>query len=207
MERRELLKMIALLTGGVVIGGEVFLSGCKNTGGSAIDFSKEMVALLDEVGETILPRTNTPGAKDAAIGLFMKTIVTDCYTEADQKIFTAGIKELEERCHEKYKKDFLSCASEQRTGLIKQIDSEAKQYNIKKYAADAEKSATTKGTLEYKKDIMPDHWFTQVKQLTLWGFFTSEAGASQALRYLPVPGRYDGCVDYKKGDKAIYPSY
>jgi hypothetical protein len=41
-----------------------------------------------------------------------------------------------------------------------------------------------------------------MKQLTLFGYFTSKEGATQALRYKAVPGKYEGCIDYKKGDKA-----
>ena len=50
---------------------------------------------------------------------------------------------------------------------------------------------------------MSPHYFSLMKQLTLLGFFTSEVGATKALRYVPVPGRYEGCVPYKKGDKAF----
>jgi Gluconate 2-dehydrogenase subunit 3 len=207
MERRELLKMIALLTGGAVIGGEFFLSGCKNSFSSKIVFTKEMIALLDDIGETILPKTKTPGAKDAAIGQFMQTIVTDCYLPEEQKIFTDGMEDVKKRCDQKFGKDFIDCTAEQRTVLIKQIDEEAKLYNNKKMAYDTEKNNNTKGTLDYKKDEMPNHYFTLMKQLTLWGFFTSKVGATQALRYVPVPGRYDGDVDYKKGDRALYPCY
>jgi hypothetical protein len=40
-----------------------------------------------------------------------------------------------------------------------------------------------------------------MKQLTIFGYFTSEAGRKNALRYIPVPGRFDAVIDYKKGDK------
>jgi hypothetical protein len=207
MERRELLKMIAVLTGGMVAGGEVFLAGC--TGGSSPKsfFSKETIALLDEVGETILPRTATPGAKDVQIGKFMETIVADCYSPAEQKLFTDGIAELKKLCQQQFGKEFITCTAQQQTALIKQVDEAAKQYNATVQPLYHEKNNKAKGTLEYKKDELPCHWFTLVKQLTLWGFFTSEAGASKALRYVAVPGRYDGDVPYKKGDRALYPCY
>jgi hypothetical protein len=48
----------------------------------------------------------------------------------------------------------------------------------------------------------PLHYYTMIKQLTLFGYFTSETGMKQTLRYLPVPGKYDGAFPYKKGDKA-----
>jgi hypothetical protein len=208
MERRDLLKMIALLTGGAVVGGELFLSGCKNNpGNSSSLFSKDSLALLDEIGETILPRTATPGAKDAQIGQFMQTIVTDCYYPPQQKIFTDGIEILKKRCQEKYGQPFLECTAEQKTALIKQIDEEATQHHNKKMAMDAASNEKTKGTLEYNKTEAPYHWFTLMKQLTLWGFFTSEVGATQALRYVPVPGKYEGDVAYKKGDRSLFPIY
>jgi len=49
---------------------------------------------------------------------------------------------------------------------------------------------------------MPAHYFTMMKQLTLLGYFTSKPGATEALRYVPVPGRYEGCIPYTKGEKA-----
>jgi hypothetical protein len=41
-----------------------------------------------------------------------------------------------------------------------------------------------------------------MKQLTLFCFFTSKPGMTQALRHQQVPGRYDGAFPYKKGDRA-----
>lgn len=207
MERRELLRMIALVTGGVVIGGEVFLSGCKSKTNEAISFSEKTIALLDEIGETILPRTKTPGAKDADIGKFIQTMVTDCYYANDQQIFMKGLDELQQESKQQFSKEFMDCTGEQRTELIKKFDSMAKEYNNKKFAYDAERNNKTKGTLQYKKDEMPNHWFTMVKQLTMLGFFTSKQGASEALRYIAVPGKYEGDLHYVKGDRAIYPCY
>jgi len=185
MERRELLKTIALLTGGAFIGGELILSGCKSSpkfGGDT--FNEEDIRFLDEVGETILPKTKSPGAKDAAIGQFMTVMVNDCYDEKEQKIFHKGITELNNACDKKHNTGFLSASPEQRTSLLVDLDKEAKEYQKTK-----------------KKDD-PTHYFTMMKQLTLFGFFTSKPGATQALRHIQVPGKYDGALPYKKGDRA-----
>ena len=48
----------------------------------------------------------------------------------------------------------------------------------------------------------PSHYYTLMKQLTLWGFFSSKTGMTETLRHLPVPGRYDGNHPYTKGEKA-----
>jgi hypothetical protein len=208
MDRRELLKLVTLATGGVLIGGQMFLSGCKNDpklGGVA--FSAEDISFLDEVGETILPKTNTPGAKQAQVGEFMKVMVNDCYDETDQKTFHEGISRLNEACEKMHKTSFMEASPEQKQSLLISLDKEAKEYQKKKNDFDKEqrqkeKEEKDKGNKDFKKERMQSHYFTMFKQLTITGFFTSKIGATEALRYMPVPGKYDGAFPYKKGDKA-----
>jgi len=212
MNRREALTSVALLLGGTIIGAEAFLSGCtnstKNPGTAGLDFSPDDIAFLDEVGETILPATaSSPGAKEAKIGQFMKTIVNDCYEEPDQKIFVQGMGQLNDECKKKYNKDFVALSDSDKHDFLVALDKEAKDYMKKKSdfdKAQSEKEAAekSKGNSNFKREEMPAHYFTMVKQLTLWGYFTSEPGATKALRYVAVPGRYEGCIPYKKGDKA-----
>jgi hypothetical protein len=208
MDRRELLKMIAALTGGVVIGGEVFLSGCK-TNDTAITngFSKDDIAFLDEVAETILPKTKTPGAKDAAVGQFMTVMVNDCYEPANQQVFHEGIKQLDEASKKIYNDGFMKLTPEKRHDLLVSLDKETKEYQKKKADFDKiqnekEKAESEKGNSNYKKETMAPHYFTMMKQLTLLGFFTSKPGATEALRYVAVPGKYEGSVPYTKGERA-----
>ncbi len=202
MERRELLKMIAILTGGVVIGGDVFLSGCNTGGTSATGFTPENIAMLDEVGETIIPATDTPGAKATKIGDFMKLIVTDCYTDAQQKVFADGMAGFNEACKKLNGKGFMDCSADQRKAFLVSLEKEAKEYNSQRDEKD--KPAKEKAQKEMDPNYVgsPSHYYSMMKQLTLWGYFSSEIGSKQALRLLPVPGRYDGAYPYKKGDKA-----
>ncbi|HVU84782.1 MAG TPA: gluconate 2-dehydrogenase subunit 3 family protein [Puia sp.] len=188
MNRREAISRVSLLLGGTILGAEAFLSGCgqpdKNIGGAGINFSNDDVAFLDEVAETILPATDTPGAKEAKVGDFMTRIVRDCYTEKDQKVFVDGMQKLNEASKKKNGHSFLDASAQERHDLLVDLDKEQKQYTDK------------------KKDDDPPHYFRLMKELTLWGYFTSEPGATKALRYVAVPGKYEGCIDYKKGDKA-----
>ena len=185
MDRRELLKMITVLTGTAFIGGDLLLSGCKNEPAVASTvFSADDVAFLDEVADTILPTTKSPGAKAAKVGAFMTVMVNDCYDEKDQKIFHEGIIKLDEACKKANSKSYMESTPEQRTTFLTALDKESKDYQ------------------KNKKKEDPQHYFTLMKQLTLFGYFTSKEGATKALRYIPVPGKYEGCIDYKKGDKA-----
>ena len=186
MNRREALERVALVLGGTIIGGAAFLEGCKSKDSSAAGFglTKEQIAFLDEVAETIIPTTNTPGAKAAKVGEFMNVMVTDCYEAKDQKIFVEGLSQIDASSKHLYNKGFMEITAEQRTGLLNQVNKELKSYN------------------DSKKDTDPNHYFGMMKQLTLLGYFTSEVGATQALRYVAVPGKYEGCIPYAKGDRA-----
>lgn len=151
---------------------------------STTEFTDNNVIFLDEVGETIIPTTDTPGAKAAKIGEFMRTIVVDCYEPEDQEIFLAGIGTLNQSAQSTYQKEFLDLDPQQMKDLLTEIDTQAKAYEEEREPEDKA------------------HYFTMMKQLTLWGYFTSEIGATQALRYIEVPGKYDGAYPYKKGDRA-----
>lgn len=200
MERRELLKMIAVLTGGVLIGGDALLMGCRPENRDAnarVAFTKEERDFLDEVAETILPETKSPGAKAAKVGAFMVLMVNDCYEITDQQVFHQGIRQLDEAAEKMHGAGFMAVAPLQRHELLVALDKEAKAYQ-------AGKGAREEAVRKKNKDFagLPNHYFTMMKQLTLLGYFTSEAGCTQALRYIAVPGHYDGTVPYKKGDKA-----
>ena len=186
MDRRELLRMIAVVTGTAFVGGEFFLAGCKNPdAGPGTEFSQDDIAFLDEVAETILPKTKTPGAKDAEVGKFMTVMVADCYEEKDQKVFREGFSKLDEACRKMHGHDFMKADASHRIELLTALDLETKEYNKNK----------EKGT--------PNHYFTMMKQLTLVGYFTSKPALTEAFDYRPIPGKYDGAYPYKKGDKMI----
>ena len=147
-------------------------------------FNTDTIALLDEMGETILPATSTPGAKAAKIGEFMNVMVRDCYTKRDQGIFKEGLERMDEQCKKEHGKSFMEASPAERTAFFTKMDERQKAY------------------MKNKKPEQPSHYFRMLKELTLLGFFTSEVGATKALRYVAIPGKYVGDLPYKKGDKA-----
>jgi hypothetical protein len=208
MNRRDLIRMIAVATGGAMIGGEFFLTGCKNPdAGPSMTFSEDDIAFLDEVAETIFPKTASVGAKEAKVGNYMTVMVNDCYDKNDQQSFHKGIKTLDEACSKMHGHGFMKATPEQRKALLISLDGEAKEYGKKKSEFDKienEKEKTQNANAnatKYEKQRMDNHYFTQMKQLTIAGYFTSKEGRQSATRYEPVPGKYIGDLDYKKGDK------
>ena len=183
MDRREVIKSISLLLGGAVVGSSYFLSGCKANDKVSLVFTDADIAFLNEVAETILPETNTPGAKAAKVGEFMTLVVNDCYEKEDQEIFHKGMKQLDDFSNKKFGNKFMKLSAQQKTELLTELDKEQKEYQDK------------------KKPEERSHYFRMMKELTLLGYFTSEIGCTKAMRYVERPGKYEGCVPYKKGDK------
>ena len=200
VDRREAIRRVSAMLGGAAfIGGTSLMAACggeaKGGGGDSLAvattpipvpkqvmFTAEEVAFLDEVAETILPETKTPGAKAAQCGAFMALMVQDCYEAKDQAIFRAGFATLDAACTKAHGTSFLQATPAQRTALLTTVDREAKAYQ------------------DAKKDDDPNHYFRMMKELTLLGFFTSEVGMTKVLRYVETPGRYDPCVPYTKGE-------
>lgn len=163
------------MLGGTIVGASAFL----NSGFTFADkglFDQEQINFLNEVGETIWPKTDSPGAKEADVGSFMSVIVKDCYTPADRKVFTDGMVALNQRCRQENGKGFMESTPVQRNVLLTRLDQESKEYMSK------------------KRGDEPAHYFRMMKELTLAGFYTSEIGAIKFLKYNPAPGRYDGCT-------------
>jgi hypothetical protein len=183
MRRREVLKLITIATGTALIGGELVLSSCaRDKKYQSVLFGKSDMDFMNEIAETILPRTSTPGAKDANVAEFMAKTVDNCYFENDQTIFKAGLETIRNVSVSQYGNEFHKLSTTDRTALLSSLDIEAKAY--------------------IKVEGGPNHYFTMIKQLTLMGFFTSEIGQTKALRHVPIPGSYDGCIPYNEGDSA-----
>lgn len=184
MKRRKALSVLLWSIGGAIAGPGMLLSGCGPGNTKRESLTGSDVALLDEIGETILPATTaSPGAKAAKIGEFLKKYVTDCYTESDRKIFIEGLDKLNNVSKEQYKSEFLALSPSQKYDLLTAIDQEARSYK------------------KNKKKGGPDHYFSMIKRDTLFGYSTSKEGATKGLRYIQTPGHYNGNVPYKKGDK------
>jgi hypothetical protein len=211
IDRREAIRRVTAMLGGLtLVGGSSLVAACQRERrpGPRVPIGEFTVAdidLLDEVADTILPETKTPGAKAANVGAFMALMVTDTYKPEDRLVFRDGMRSLDALCFQTNKASFVAAKPEQRLALLEKIDREAKTYmDLRSEARKArEKSDTTAQTNASPPPAdPPTHYFRMMKELALLGYFTSEIGCTQALRYVEMPGRFDPCVDYKPGDRA-----
>ena len=239
IDRREAIRRVALFLGGTtLVGGSALLTACERERPAAApatgpvgEFTSADIAYLDEIAETILPETKTPGAKAAKTGAFMALMVTDSYTAADRKIFRDGMLKLDEATRKESNASFMTATPEQRLAVLTKLDREQKTHtdardaakrkarNLPpaKPAAEAEpekplpdqrqelaQGATVSAASEITADT-PAHYFRMMKELALLGYFTSEIGCTQAQRYIESPGRFDPCTEYRAGEKAWAP--
>lgn len=199
MHRREAIKNVAFLLGGALSAttlGVLFDSCTHSTSSNANLFSASQQKLFPEIADIIIPTTpSSPGAKAADVGPFIAMMMQECYPEEVQKIFVKGLEDLESRCQKKYSKNFLDISVKDRNDLLGEIRDET----VALQKADGEQAEKDKAA--GKEPQKKSYFFALVRDLTLLGYFTSKIGATQAYAYVPIPGRYDGCVDLKPGQK------
>lgn len=233
--RREAIQRVSAMLGGIAfIGGTSLLTACERgeraaTTSSVGSFSSDDIAYLDEVADTILPETDSPGAKAAKTGAFIALMVTDTYDAKDQQVFRDGMRTLEEECRKMHNHGFMQASPEERLALLERLDREQVDYTKRRDDARRSRREAPKEEEESKaaanlpdqrqegalgEDVgaaaaitadSPSHYFRMMKELTLLGYFTSEIGCNQAQRYIESPGRFEPCVDYKPGEKAWAP--
>lgn len=173
MNRREAVQRLTLILGGVLstqlaagLRGEVINLG------ASVPVDAAQTKLLAEVADTIIPTTDTPGAKAAGAEQFIIRVMRDCYVWDDQEKFYAGLAKVEEESRKLHGKSFIDLDPALRHGLLEQAARTHREF------------------------------FITLKQLTVGGYFSSEIGATKALEYLPVPGRFEGTVPMQPGQKA-----
>jgi hypothetical protein len=219
MDRREAVRNVALLFGGALsattIG--VFLEGCspsKNKDGVKL-FTPDQEKIITEIADIIIPTTTTPGAKAAGVGPFIPMMVHDCYPENAQKVFVKGLEDLEDRSKKDYGNSFLTISAKQREELLGKVrDETVAAQKAEKDKAEEEKKAAENAVVKKSEKEDPGkpinakernagtpYFFSIIRDLTILGYFTSEIGTTQAYAYVEIPGRYDGCVDLKPGQK------
>lgn len=166
-----------MLLGGVLSAPAIagVLAGCdsRTADGTWRALTSEQGELVATIAEHVIPETDTPGARAAGVHVFIDRMLAGHYGEADRKRVLDGLAEIDARAQRECGGPFIRCSADAQRALLTRIDQEA--------------FAETGGRREVP-------WFRTIKELTILGYYTSEVGATQELRYVAVPERFDGCV-------------
>lgn len=179
MDRRELLKIMALSLGGsIALPESVFAQLAEPLDLEKLKFfSVTQRKLVAAIAETIIPQTDTPGAIAAGVPDWIELLVQDCFPASDQKIIIDGLADIEIRSNEIFRKSYADLSVADKIELLTRLEKAAKK--------DGDKKA----------------FIRQFKELTKFTYVNSEAGGTQAFDYVLVPGRWDAAADLKPGQK------
>jgi gluconate 2-dehydrogenase gamma chain len=170
MNRRQLLKNVAIMTGGALSASVIsgVMSGALAQESIDVDnpvFSDSELKLVAEMADMIIPDTDTPGSISAKVHHYIHAIVGDWYYDQERTNFMKGLNGVDN--------GFLNGSAEERHAIMTKMDNE-----------EGEKT-----------------FFREFKELTLVGYFTSQIGAEEELRYEQYPGPYQGCVPFEQVGK------
>ena len=184
MNRRLAFKNLALLTGAATL-----LPGClsQTTNQEQAAASTQPAALsagqqqlLAEVCETLLPKTDTPGAKDLGLPLYVLKMLRDCTPIKEQQLFGAGLAQLDGAAQKQLGQTFTASAAPQRLALLQRID-------------------------QQPQDFAPElaGCYRMARQLTMDGYLGSKFFLTKEVVYELVPGRYNGYYPVSKVELSV----
>ena len=184
MNRRDAIKRTSILLGSTLSASAILgvMSGCKaepTLTWTPEFFELNEASLIETMVDRIIPRTDTPGAVDAGVPRFIDSMLSGYYKTEEATAFREKLKQVNADAQAAHGDDFVDLDEEQQMALLEKYDQAA-----------------------FGNNADQDHFFRKVKELTVLGFCTSEAGATEFLEYDPVPGDYKGCIPYADVGKA-----
>jgi hypothetical protein len=188
MQRREVLRLIATGT------------ALQLAPGKWLAFSREVRALLAEssslrtvtphqdatlkaLADMIIPRTDTPSASDAGVSQFIDLVLTECYDVPERTHFLDGLSDVDAQSRTLFNKNFTDCSTEQKGKLLTELGAKM-----------LEGTVPSSRRRSVQRPAPPKtNFYADFRRLALTAYYTSEAGATQALHYEVIPEQYQGC--------------
>jgi hypothetical protein len=136
--------------------------------------------LIGEVSELIIPTTDTGGALAAGVPDFVKMMLSDWFSESERENFISGMHEFSAGALKKYGKEFGALAASQKDQYFGEL------------LATAEGGASATRT----------PFVVLMKRLTIFGYYSSELGATTELHQQMAAARYEPAAVVKPGDRA-----
>ncbi len=192
MNRREFMQCAAILVGGVSASQlgfalseeqEVFLAAAPDYNKREVDFfSEAQRKIIAAMTEVVIPKTDTPGAIDAGVPNYIELMAADWFNVQEREIFLAGLADIETRIPSENGRPFDQLSADKQLSIMEDLESAAADSSWYDFA-------------NVQRDFISDAPFIcQFKELTIWGFFSSEIGSKQVLRHNTIPMYFDGDI-------------
>lgn len=179
MDRREALRVLGAATAAPLVSKDLYALGREararwraRPAYRVLDAQQQL--LVQTLTEAIIPATDTPGAKAAAVDQFIDVMLADWYDPADRQNFLDGLADVDARCKAATGKAFTDADASQQATLLTALDDELARLRATHQKTDK-------------------NFFHTLKWLTLTGYYTSQVGFEQELHARIIPGSYDPC--------------
>lgn len=184
--RRRLLRDIALLVGATAVSPQIASALMAAGDGEAVSnpyrgLTSSHFQLVETLSEIIIPQTDTAGAIGAGVPQFIDALVASHYPPEHRRRFRRGLEDIDALPMDSATDGFLHATQQQQIALVEKLDRQA-------FAQESE--------------LPGNVFFREFKQLVLFGYYTSEIGATEELRYQPIPGEFKGCVPLREIGRA-----
>lgn len=186
MNRRKAILNMALFTGAgaAALGGYGYFRFFSKPALETLGKEEE---LLSALAETIIPATDTPGARECGVGPFIMLMVKDCTPRTSQNRFLDGLMDVKAYAADKFGKPFTACSVAERGSIIAHFEKRDRPYG------------SVAGKIS--KRLIGDSFFVTLKKYTVLGYCSSQPGATKAMAYDYIPGSYQGCMPLQPGQK------
>jgi hypothetical protein len=186
MDRRKALKTTGMMAGATLMAPSLLsiLQSCKKEARlewQPLFFEEGEARFISALVDTILPRTDTPGALDVKVDMFIDKVVANIYDEDGQKQMKDEIARFNADCQNDYGKVFAELAEDERIKVLQEKEKASGRFS-------AEVWGTAVGHQE------PVGFYKSLKSMALWAYFSTEEIGKNVLSYDPIPGNYKGCI-------------
>ena len=179
MNRRKAIQRTAYILGGTLSASVIagVMSGCQPTGEpnwTPQFLTKEQAATISEIAETILPESDTLGAKSLHLTEYIDIMLKDVYTSEEQLQFSKELTKFEEIAQSSIGKKIVNASPDEREKFLISQENKARAN---------QKQTGEKG------------FITKIKEMVIVGYFTSEYAITELMNYNPIPQKFEGCID------------
>jgi hypothetical protein len=187
MKRRKAISLVALTGFGAALAGGAY-SWWSFARTPDLASLRQNCALLDALGETILPAGNEPGAKTANTTDFIIRMVSDCTPRKEQNTFLSGLNDLQHYCRRHHDKPYEQCDPASQISVLSLFEKKGHPYS------------GIAGKIQNR--LTGRSFFNILRDYTVQGYCTSQPGATKGLAYVYIPGSYNACIPLTPGQKA-----
>lgn len=186
MNRRNALKKTGWFAGAALATPSLIslLQSCRDEKRSEWQpefFSTEEAGTISAMVDTLLPRTDTPGALDVGVDIFLDRLVARSYDSEGQDYLQEEIAKFNADCVEKYGERFEALEQEQREEIFRAAEKSNPKFNPGVWGK-------TIGEQE------PIEFYRSLKAMAIWAYTSSQEIGENVLNYDPIPGKFVSCV-------------